>query len=183
MLACGDVSLVQFVRRSKGAIAAARDALKSGCPIVTDVRIVAAALDQPRLAHLGCPVKTLMADPHITSATDAEASFWSDPIWQEQLRQLETGAVLVIGYAPSILMTACSLIEQRQIQPALVIGMPIGFSHAPAAKRRLVLTGVPYLTIEGTLGGGLLAAVALNALVDSLLEKPECHCYLQEENL
>ncbi len=25
----------------------------------------------------------------------------------------------------------------RQLKPALVIGLPIGFSHAPAAKRRL----------------------------------------------
>jgi len=48
--------------------------------------------------------------------------------------------------------------------------MPIGFSHAPAAKRRLMRSGIPYITIEGTLGGGLNAAVALNALADSLLE-------------
>jgi len=41
--------------------------------------------------------------------------------------------------------------------------MPIGFSHAPAAKRRLMRSGIPYITIEGTLGGGLNAAVALNA--------------------
>jgi len=45
--------------------------------------------------------------------------------------------------------------------------MPIGFSHAPAAKRRLMRSGIPYITIEGTLGGGLNAAVALNALADS----------------
>jgi len=29
-------------------------------------------------------------------------------------------------------------------------------------------SGIPYITIEGTLGGGLNAAVALNALADSL---------------
>jgi len=58
--------------------------------------------------------------------------------------------------------------------------MPIGFSHAPAAKRRLMRSGIPYITIEGTLGGGLNAAVALNALADSL-EKPDCHCFLQKQ--
>ena len=75
-------------------------------------------------------------------------------------------------------MAACALIEQGQLQPALVIAMPIGFSHAPAAKRQLMRLDVPYITIEGTLGGGLLAAVALNALAESLIEKPDCHCYL-----
>ena len=39
-------------------------------------------------------------------------------------------------------------------------------------------TSVPFMTIERTLGGGLLAATALNALVESLLDKPDCHCYL-----
>ncbi|MGF1512231.1 MAG: precorrin-8X methylmutase, partial [Elainellaceae cyanobacterium] len=61
----------------------------------------------------------------------------------------------------------------------LVIGLPIGFSHAPAAKRRLMQLGIPYITVEGTLGGGLLAAVALNRLAASLIEKPDCHCYLR----
>jgi precorrin-8X/cobalt-precorrin-8 methylmutase len=56
--------------------------------------------------------------------------------------------------------------------------MPIGFSHAPAAKRRLMRSSVPFITVEGALGGGLLAAVALNALAESLIEKPDCHCYL-----
>jgi precorrin-8X/cobalt-precorrin-8 methylmutase len=39
---------------------------------------------------------------------------------------------------------------------------------------------VPFITIEGKLGGGLLAAKALNALVASLIEKPDCHCYLRD---
>jgi precorrin-8X/cobalt-precorrin-8 methylmutase len=178
VLACGDVSLVPFVRRSLGAIAAARDALKAGCAIVGDVPAVVAALDHTRLAHLNCSIETLIANPHITDAADAEQAFWQDYLWQECLQRLPVGCILVIGYAPSVLMSACALIEQEKLQPALVIGMPLGFSHAPAAKRRLMQTGTPYLTIDGPLGGGLLAAVALNALVESLLEKPDCHCYL-----
>lgn len=75
-------------------------------------------------------------------------------------------------------MALCAAIEQGEVQPALVIGMPIGFSHAPAAKRKLMESGIPLITIEGTLGGGLLSATALNALVESLVEKPDCHCYL-----
>jgi precorrin-8X/cobalt-precorrin-8 methylmutase len=59
-----------------------------------------------------------------------------------------------------------------------VIGMPIGFSHAPIAKRQLMRSSVPFITIEGALGGGLLAATSLNALAGSLIAKPDCHCYL-----
>jgi precorrin-8X/cobalt-precorrin-8 methylmutase len=178
VLACGDVSLVHFVRLSQGAIAAARTALNAKCCVMTDVPAVAAALDQSRLAHLQCSVETLINDPHITSASEAEQAFWHHDQWQNRLQQLPVGSVLVIGYAPSVLLTACQLIEQQQIQPALVIGMPIGFSHAPAAKRQLMATQTPYITICGSLGGGLLAAVTVNALVETLIEKPDCHCYL-----
>lgn len=180
VLACGDVSLVHFVRLSQRAIAAARDNLKAGCQIVVDVPAVSTALDHSRLAHLGCQVQILIDDPHITSAAEAEQAFWHHQEWKERLQQLAPQSVLVLGYAPSVLMSVCAAIEQNQIQPALAIGMPIGFSHAPAAKRRLMRLGIPYITIEGTVGGGLLAAVTLNALVESLIEKPDCHCYLNE---
>jgi len=178
VLATGDVSLVPFVRIGKGAIAAARDNLKGGCQVVGDVPAVVGAIDRTRLAHLNCSVKTLIADPHITSAAEAEASFWQYHRRPQQWQQLDAGCILVIGYAPSVLLSALEAIEQGQLQPALVIGMPIGFSHAPAAKRRLIRSNVPYITVEGTLGGGLLAAVALNALAQSLIDKPNCHCYL-----
>ena len=179
VLATGDVSLVQFVRVGAGAIAASRDALKAGCQVIADVPAVGSAIDQTRLAHLGCKLETLIANPHITTAAEAETTFWHHHQWQDRLQQLPSGCVLVVGYAPSVLMSAVVAIEKGQLQPALVIGMPIGFSHAPAAKRRLRRSGVPFITIEGSLGGGLLAAVSLNALAESLIEKPDCHCYLK----
>lgn len=178
VLACGDVSLASLVRLPQGAVAAARTALKSGCAIVADVPAVAATLDQTRLAHLGCSITTLIDDPHIAAADEAERAFWDNDLWQQRLQEVPAGSVLVIGYAPSVLLRACQGIEQGTLQPALVIGMPIGFSHAPVAKRQLMALSVPYITIQGSLGGGLLAAVALNALLETLLEKPDCHCYL-----
>jgi len=181
VLACGDVSLVSFVRLRHGAIAASREALKSGCQVIVDVPTVAAALDQTRLVHLGCGVETLIDNPHITTATEAELAFWQHQEWQEKLQQVSQGCILVVGYAPSVLVFATEAIQKQKIQPALVIGMPIGFSHAPAAKRELMQSSVPFITIEGTLGGGLLAATTLNSLVGSLIEKPDCHCYLSRD--
>jgi precorrin-8X/cobalt-precorrin-8 methylmutase len=180
VLACGDVSLVNFVKISPGAIAAARNSLQSGCQVVTDVRAIAAALDSPRLAHLGCQVNTLIDDPHITTAVEAEQEFWQHQSWQKRLEQLTPGCIIVVGYAPSVLISVCQGIEKELLKPFLIIGMPIGFSHAPAAKRLLMNSSVPFITTLSTIGGGLLAATALNALAQSLLEKPDCHCYLTQ---
>ena len=180
VLACGDVTLVNFVRLGKSAIAACRDALQAKCEIIADIPPVVAALDQTRLAHLGCSVTTLITDSHITSAAEAEQAFWHQSQWKQQLQHLPNGCILVVGYAPSVLMAACDAVVSG-LQPALIIAMPIGFSHAPAAKRRLMRSGIPFITTEGTIGGGLLAAQALNALVESLIEKPDCHCYLERK--
>ncbi|QLE59191.1 precorrin-8X methylmutase [Nostoc sp. TCL26-01] len=177
VLACGDVSLVSFIKVSQSAITASRQALASGCEIVVDIPTIAAAIDQTRLAHLGCHITTLIDNPHITTAVEAEIAFWQHQQWREKLTQVSPGSILVIGYAPSVLLQVCTAIEQQQIQPSLVIGMPVGFSHAPAAKRQLMQQTLPFITIEGTLGGGLLAATALNALVESLIAKPDCHCH------
>ncbi|MCC5667605.1 precorrin-8X methylmutase [Nostoc sp. CHAB 5784] len=179
VLACGDVSLVSFVKLSRGAIAASREALSSSCQIVVDTQTVAAALDQTRLLHLGCHIETLIDNPHITTATEAEVAFWEHREWREKLQQVSKGCVLVVGYAPSVLVEVCEAIANQKIQPALIIGMPIGFSHAPAAKRQLMQQEIPFITVAGTLGGGALAATALNALVESLIDKPDCHCYLK----
>ncbi|MGK7917357.1 MAG: precorrin-8X methylmutase [Prochloraceae cyanobacterium] len=178
VLACGDVSLVNFVRVSPQAIAAARVALQSGCQIVGDVPAIVAACDRTRLAHLGCQIITLIDNPHLTDAAEAEQEFWRSTSWPQDLQQLTSGCILVIGYAPSVLISICRAIEDDLLHPALIIGMPIGFSHAPAAKRLLMRSGVPFITIVASLGGGLLAATALNALAQSLLDKPDCHCYL-----
>jgi len=70
-------------------------------------------LDQSRLAHLGCPVKTLINDPHITSAAEAEQEFWQHHQWKQQLQQLVNGCVLVVDM-PSVLMSACEAIDSCQ---------------------------------------------------------------------
>ncbi len=178
ILACGDVSIIPLLHISPGAIAAARHRLQAGCSVVVDVSAVAALLDQPRLRHLECPIHTLITDPHITTVHDAEQSVWQNPDWPEHLQAHVEGSLVVIGYSPSLLIHLCQLIEQKRCEPALIIGLPIGFNHAPAAKRLLSQTTLPHITIKGSLGGGLLAAVTINSLIATLLEKPNCHCYL-----
>jgi precorrin-8X/cobalt-precorrin-8 methylmutase len=180
VLASGDVSLVPFIKLSREAVAISRQALKSGCEILVDIPTVATALDQTRLAHLDCRVTTLINQPHINTIAEAEIAFWQAQEWHSTLLQVSPGSVLVVGYAPWVLLEVCAAIKNQKIHPALVIGMPIGFSHAPAAKRQLMQQAVAFITIEGTPGGGLLAATTLNALVESLIEKPDCHCYLKD---
>ncbi len=183
VLACGDVSLSAFMRFSPHAVTAAREHLTRGCKIIGDIPAVVALFDQARLTHLRCESVAFLNDPHIDNATAAEQAFWQNDTWLNRLDDLIDNNIWVIGYSPSVLMKLCERVE-KGARPALIIGLPLGFSHAPATKRRLVQlsgsssNGTPHITSEGSFGGGLLAAVALNRLAASLIERPDCHCHL-----
>lgn len=75
------------------------------------------------------------------------------------------GAVVVIGNAPTALMALCAEIEAGRVQPALVIGAPVGFVAVEASKRRLAQVAVPQIRVEGRKGGSPVAAAILNALL------------------
>jgi precorrin-8X/cobalt-precorrin-8 methylmutase len=133
------------------------DALRANAPVVVDTRMVAAGLDGLAV-HCG-----------LDSA--------SPPVWGDGPRppagksrtaagirraaaQAGPGAVYVIGCAPTALVALLDL----DIQPALVIGLPVGFVGAVGAKQALREAGLPACTNRGPKGGSAVAAAAVNAL-------------------
>jgi precorrin-8X/cobalt-precorrin-8 methylmutase len=75
------------------------------------------------------------------------------------------GGVVVIGTAPTALLAVLDLVDAGEVQPALIVGTPVGFTAAAEAKAELMGRSVPYVTVEGTRGGAALAAAATNALL------------------
>lgn len=71
------------------------------------------------------------------------------------------GAVWVVGSEPAAIYEILS----RDVQPALVIGMPAGFVAAVEAKKALRGSGLPALTNVGEKGGPAVAAAACQALL------------------
>ena len=72
------------------------------------------------------------------------------------------GAVWVVGNAPTAL---AELLERPPRDPALVIGLPVGFVGAAEAKAALAASGLPFLANRGEKGGSAVAAAAVNALL------------------
>src|SRR5262249_60257494 len=72
------------------------------------------------------------------------------------------GAVWVIGNAPTAL---AELIAAPPADPALVVGLPVGFVGAADAKAALADSGLPCLTNRGERGGSAVAAAAVHALL------------------
>jgi precorrin-8X/cobalt-precorrin-8 methylmutase len=71
------------------------------------------------------------------------------------------GAIWIVGCAP----TALTEIMSREVEPALVIGVPVGFVGAATAKDELRASGMPALTNVSEKGGSAVAVAAFNALL------------------
>src|SRR3984957_7969911 len=77
--------------------------------------------------------------------------------------QAGPGAVWVVGCAAE----ALAEIMSRNVQPALVIALPVGLAGAAEAKDALRASGLPSLTNKSEKGGAAVAAAAFCARADA----------------
>ena len=136
------------------ALAAGVVAITRGAPLVTDVAMVAAGITgYPLICKIGDSIAARLARTvGITvSAAATRLAFG----------EAGPGAVWVVGCAP----TALEEILRRDVVPALVIGLPVGFVGAAAAKEALRASGLPALSNVSEKGGSAVAAAAFNALL------------------
>lgn len=142
----------------EAALAAGRAALLAGAPLVADVRMVAAAvtardcvvgLDLPGVAELAAAQGLTRSAAGIRLATRAHPS----------------GAVWAIGNAPTALAELVALAAAGAVRPALVVGVPVGFVGAVAAKAALRAAGLPSVSSATERGGAAVAGALVNALL------------------
>ncbi|AVV47664.1 precorrin-8X methylmutase [Streptomyces sp. P3] len=162
--ACGMVDLVRDLAYTPSVVARAREALRTGAPILTDVQMVASGVTRRRLPAANDVLCTL-SDPGVpelaarlgTTRTAAALELWRD--------RLE-GSVVAVGNAPTALFRLLEMIEEGAARPAAVIGAPVGFIGAAESKDALAANtlGLEYLVVRGRRGGSAIAAAALNAI-------------------
>ena len=56
-------------------------------------------------------------------------------------------------------------LTEMGVEPALVVGLPVGFVGAAESKEKLIESGLPGVANYGRKGGSAVAAAALNALL------------------
>lgn len=161
--ASGMVDIAWDIVFSPGVVAAARDALNRGAPILCDSKMVAngitrarlpanneviCTLDDPRVPDLACKIGN--------TRTAAAMEIWRDRL---------AGAIVAIGNAPTALFRLLELLDAGAPTPAAIIGMPVGFVGAAESKEALIADRrVPCITIRGRKGGSAMTAAAVNAL-------------------
>ena len=158
------------MRFANGAVDAALESLKNARRVVTDVRMVQVGISRAALARRGVETDCLIDAPAVAERARREGTTRSVAAVRELAPQMD-GAVVAIGNAPTALLALLDLIDEGQVSPAAVIGMPVGFVACPESKAELASRNVPHITILGRRGGSSAAAPAtVNALLDLLEE-------------
>jgi precorrin-8X/cobalt-precorrin-8 methylmutase len=162
--AAGMVELQKYVRFTPGMTLAARNALRSGAPILCDARMVCEGISRARLPADNAVICTLddARVPALAQSMQTTRSAAALELWRPHLK----GALVAIGNAPTALFHLLNMLEEATCPlPAAIIGCPVGFVGAAESKAALMLAQVaPALTVEGRLGGSAITVAAVNAL-------------------
>jgi len=150
--ASADLSFGDSLVLDEAALQRGRDALVAGAAVYCDARMVAAGLTtlSPRVT---------LDDPRARSSTGLTRSAAAMRL---AAAEAPAGAVWIVGNAPTAL---AELLSHPPADPALVVGLPVGFVGAAEAKAALAASGLPCLTNAGERGGSAVAAAAVNALL------------------
>ena len=159
-----DFQLKDLFFFSQGAIAAGISALRAQTPVIVDVRMVAVGV-MNQLHRLGLePIAAIAQAPESPppGQTRTEAGI-------RQLAVEYPNGIYVVGNAPTALLAIAELCRLGQLNPALVIGVPVGFVSVEQSKRAIAEVAVPQIRVEGRKGGSPIAAGIVNALVNLAL--------------
>ena len=150
---------------SENAVVRAIAALRDGAGIVTDTTMALAGISKARLIPFGCTVACHVADPDVAELARREGITRSIAAMRKAVANTHN-RIFVIGNAPTALFELLRLIKTGPAEPALIIGLPVGFVGAEESKNALAAGGhdIPFITNIGRKGGSNVAAAVVNAL-------------------
>ena len=149
----------------KRAIESAFNALQRRCTIVTDVDMVNAAISKKSMADLGVRAVCYISNPTVAEQARKLGKTRSETAMRSAANDMD-GGIVAIGNAPTALHEVITMIKEGITQPALVVGIPVGFVSATESKEELArMDDVPFITNSGRKGGSPVVSSILNALM------------------
>ena len=152
--ASADLEYADSLVLSESVLRTGVEALRQGAPIVADVGMVAAGVSAREAL-------CFVSDPRARELSERLGVTRSAAGFRLAAEEVGEGSVWVVGNAPTALF---ELLEMN-VEPALVIGLPVGFVGAAESKEELIESGLPAVSNRGPKGGSAVAAAALNALL------------------
>jgi precorrin-8X/cobalt-precorrin-8 methylmutase len=155
-----DFDFKELIYFSPNAIASGIDAIRRGVPIVTDVSMVKQGITNLVAQTFNNPIISAVEQASVALPGKTRTETGLIECWREFPE-----AIYAIGNAPTALLALCNELKSSSINPALVIGAPVGFISVVESKAALANTEVNQIRVEGRKGGSPVAAAIVNALI------------------
>lgn len=165
-----DFEFADLMRFSSGALKSGSAALRRGCRIYTDTRMAEAGINKKALKKLGCKATCFVDSPQAAAVAKQEGITRSmaSVMMAAQDKDIK---IFALGNAPTALYKLIELIREQKVNPALIIGVPVGFVGAEESKATLAKLSVSHIITQGRKGGSTVAAAIVNALMYMAIER------------
>lgn len=159
--ATADESFASTALIGDGAADALVGALRAGADVVCDANMVAAGV--PSIAS-SRTVRCYLDDSRVRDLGD-DGMTRSAMAIDVAAAEHPTGAIWVFGNAPTALARLLQLYASGEVDPAAVVGLPVGYVGAAEAKRDLWASRLRPVSVtnSGRRGGSAAACAVLNA--------------------
>ena len=136
-VAVGDFGMADLMRFQFDPVPGILAALDQKVPIITDIRMVQVGIQKKgHASEVLCALDFGAGMAQEQGITRSSAGLLA-------LREKLAGSIVVIGNAPSALLSLCEMIK-KGVRPAVIIGAPVGFVNAAESKELLRKTDVPF---------------------------------------
>jgi len=159
-----DFGFKDILKFSPGAVEAGIEAIRSGCSIITDVKMVQSGITAARLKPFGITSRCFSSDSDIAARAASLGTTKTAASMRKAALYLE-GSIVAIGNAPTALTELLKMIREGGPRPALIVGVPVGFVGAVESKDELIGSGLTFISSAGRKGGSTVAAAIVNALL------------------
>jgi len=141
-------------------------ALRSGCPVLVDVKMISAGLNSARLAAYGCALHSFISDEDVVAAAQSANTTRAIEAMRKAHRLgVLNDSIVAIGNAPTALLEVVRLVREENARPALIVGMPVGFVSASESKEAVLPLAIPSIVSRGRKGGSPVAVAVIHALL------------------
>ena len=153
---------------SPHAVQKGMEALRGGCDIVTDTQMAKAGINKTILGKLGGEVHCFMSDPEVAREAK-ERGVTRAIVSMERAARLPKPCIFAIGNAPTALICLRELINAGKLNPALIVGVPVGFVNVVESKDLILELDTPHIVARGRKGGSNVAAAICNAMLYQIM--------------
>lgn len=141
-----------------------KNAIRRGAHIVTDTNMTIAGINRKKFEKYGGMLHCFMADKDV-EITARQRGITRAAVSMEKAAALKVPMIFSIGNAPTALIRLWELMKEGEVDPEIIIGVPVGFVNVIESKKLILDSDVPQIVNRGRKGGSTVAAAIINSVL------------------